>query len=488
MSEETAENETGTVLENVPEDAVQDVTVSSETAVSQDDEVIGADEVIEGEIVSGTWVNPNVPTNDPRRTTQAAQFSYVIPEAKPSLMRVAFGSVVMVSEEIRDRATGDADDDETQQMIQAAINQAVSQEQSIDQRPFANLRYGTIGLVSGVLDGAGDGAGRVSNMTNAAVSTAGKIIGPVWNSFLFAPLHKPAMRVEQAGEDKVDEWIRRGRVEEVRSRALAEVSINNFVEESVTELTGNEQVQMIVQEVIASQSTSLLGEILDEARERLVSLDLLLMGKLRRDLVAAPEYRDSFNQEMAQRHPRFQPSDLRNSLAGTYGGPVTRLIAFLLDVVVLLIIVGLLSSFVSSSLNLFGLTDTVVDYLQSGGMISTVLVVLVGTFNIILISVYFILAWNWTGATIGDLVFGLRVVNKNGERVSVFRSVMRLFGAYVSTMFLGLGFIWALFDRRRQGWHDKFGGTVVLYNWPARPEETFLHEQVMAEMEDDGLA
>ena len=197
-------------------------------------------------------------------------------------MRMIFGSVVIFTEEISDRASVYDEDDAPRQLVDAAIHQAAQQQEALDRKPFADLRYATIGLLGGALDGAQNGAGRVSNLADTAARTAGKIIGPVWNSFLFAPLHAPAKRAEQAGETRVGEWIRRGRVEEVRSRALAEVSLTNLVEESVTEITENTQVQMIIQEVIASQSTSMVTEILEEIRERLVSLDLVLMGKLGR--------------------------------------------------------------------------------------------------------------------------------------------------------------------------------------------------------------
>ena len=36
----------------------------------------------------------------------------------------------------------------------------------------------------------------------------------------------------------------------------------------------------------------------------------------------------------------------------------------------------------------------------------------------------------------------------------------------------------ALFDRRRQGWQDKLAGSVVVYDWPAVPDETFLREEL----------
>jgi len=38
----------------------------------------------------------------------------------------------------------------------------------------------------------------------------------------------------------------------------------------------------------------------------------------------------------------------------------------------------------------------------------------------------------------------------------------RYFGYYVSGLILALGFIWIAFDKRKQGWHDKLAGTLVI--------------------------
>lgn len=475
-----AENETHEMEEG------SEISAGSETTeiVSQAEaQSPPAAEVIQGDIVGSTWINPNVAADDPRRTRQTVQFDYTLPEGRPSFLRMIFGSVVIFTDEVAERSTA-YDEDTPREAIEAMIRQAANQERSIEDKPFANLRYGTIGFVSSALDKTQGGAGYLTNFTNSALSTAGRIFSPVWNSFLFAPLHEPAKRAEQAGEDKVSAWIRRGRVEEVRSRALAEVSINNLVEESVTEITANPQVKMIVQEVIASQSTSLAAEIIDEFRERLVSLDILMMGKLGRRPVAAPDFRHNYLISLAERRQRYQRVDLANSLAGTYAGPVTRLVAFLLDVLILVIALALLSTFVSSTLNLFGLTETVSDFLLSGSTLSTILVLFIAFFNFLMLSVYFIFSWNWVGATPGDLLLGIHVVNKEGGQVSFIRSVLRLIGGFISALVFFLGFIWALFDRRRQGWHDKFGATFVLYAWPAKPEETFLHDGVAAELAD----
>jgi uncharacterized RDD family membrane protein YckC len=443
------------------------------------------DEVVEGVIVNGTWINPNVAADDPRRLPQRVQYNYVQSQERPSFMRMIFGSVVIFTEEVTERARISEEENPPIEMIEAAVHQAISQEQSIGGRPFADLRYGTIGFISGLMDNAQGGAGRLATFSDGAAQAAGRIISPVWNSFLFAPFHEPAMRAEQAGMEKVNEWIQRGRVEEVRSRALAEVSINNLVEESVTEITSNTQVQTIIQEVIASQSTSMAVEIIEEARERLISLDMLVMGKLGRDLDPAPDFRNRYLTALAERRSRYQYRNLTVSLAGTYAGPITRLAAFLVDVVILIIVLAVISTFVSSTLNLFGLTAQVRNFLDSGTTLATIAVIAIASFNFLLLSAYFIFSWDWVGATFGDMLFGLRVVNRNGETISFFRAILRLIGYYVSAFVLFLGFIWALFDRRRQGWQDKLGGSFVLYDWPAHPEERFLHSQVMAEIEED---
>jgi uncharacterized RDD family membrane protein YckC len=38
----------------------------------------------------------------------------------------------------------------------------------------------------------------------------------------------------------------------------------------------------------------------------------------------------------------------------------------------------------------------------------------------------------------------------------------RFFAYFVSIFPACLGFLWIAFDRRKQGWHDKIAGTVVV--------------------------
>jgi len=44
----------------------------------------------------------------------------------------------------------------------------------------------------------------------------------------------------------------------------------------------------------------------------------------------------------------------------------------------------------------------------------------------------------------------------------------RYFGYFLASIPLGLGLLWVAFDKRKQGWHDKLAGTVVIRE--TRPE------------------
>lgn len=76
-------------------------------------------------------------------------------------------------------------------------------------------------------------------------------------------------------------------------------------------------------------------------------------------------------------------------------------------------------------------------------------------------------SWALIGRTLGMMLLGLRVVKADGQPAGVWRSVVRALGYWVSAILM-LGFIWIVFDPRRQGFHDKLAGTVVVYDWPGR--------------------
>lgn len=67
-----------------------------------------------------------------------------------------------------------------------------------------------------------------------------------------------------------------------------------------------------------------------------------------------------------------------------------------------------------------------------------------------------------TGQTPGKAAAGIKVVNLFGKEAGFARALFRAFGYYLSSLFFMAGFLWSLLDRRRQTWHDKLAGTIVV--------------------------
>ena len=76
--------------------------------------------------------------------------------------------------------------------------------------------------------------------------------------------------------------------------------------------------------------------------------------------------------------------------------------------------------------------------------------------------VYFAGMWAWKGTTIGSILLGLKVVRTDGEPVNLLVAIVRSLSSLFSGLVLGLGFLWAAWDRDKQTWHDKIAGTVVV--------------------------
>ena len=71
--------------------------------------------------------------------------------------------------------------------------------------------------------------------------------------------------------------------------------------------------------------------------------------------------------------------------------------------------------------------------------------------------------WAYKGATPGKMLLHARIVDaKSGEAPSRGQLLIRYLGYYVSIFTLFLGFIWVAVDPRKQGFHDKLAGTVVV--------------------------
>ena len=91
--------------------------------------------------------------------------------------------------------------------------------------------------------------------------------------------------------------------------------------------------------------------------------------------------------------------------------------------------------------------------------------------NWVMPAIAIVLFWVYRQATPGKIAIGARIVDaRTGAKPSTGQLIGRYFGYYVSTIPLFLGFVWVAFDPRKQGWHDKLAGTVVVRDKHRGPE------------------
>lgn len=78
------------------------------------------------------------------------------------------------------------------------------------------------------------------------------------------------------------------------------------------------------------------------------------------------------------------------------------------------------------------------------------------------------LAYHWyfwtrqDGQTLGKKIMNIRVIRTDGAPMTDADAILRYIGYYISGLIFGLGFLWALFDDKNQGWHDKLAKTYVV--------------------------
>lgn len=132
-----------------------------------------------------------------------------------------------------------------------------------------------------------------------------------------------------------------------------------------------------------------------------------------------------------------------------YVGFWTRFGATLVDTILILLITSPLVTAIYGT-----------DYWISGGMVMGWMDFLISwVFPFVAV----ILFWHLKQATPGKMAMRARVVSaKTGQAPSLGQCIGRYFAYILSTLPLGLGFIWVAIDDRKQGWHDKLAGTLVV--------------------------
>jgi len=76
---------------------------------------------------------------------------------------------------------------------------------------------------------------------------------------------------------------------------------------------------------------------------------------------------------------------------------------------------------------------------------------------------YYVYLHGAFGQTFGKMALRIKVVNEDGSPLDYRKAFLRWLGYFLCDLTLDLGYLWAAFDLRKQGLHDKVCRTIVVH-------------------------
>ncbi len=129
-----------------------------------------------------------------------------------------------------------------------------------------------------------------------------------------------------------------------------------------------------------------------------------------------------------------------------FASPGSRLIAYILDLVIQFLIVLVL-----------GVLTIIVGAIFFPLAFITSLAIVAVSFG------YFPYFWSRSGQTPGMSQMKIKVVrDQDGGPVTVGSAILRFIGLLIGLSVFYIGVIWIFIDKRKRGWQDLIGGTVVV--------------------------
>jgi uncharacterized RDD family membrane protein YckC len=266
-------------------------------------------------------------------------------------------------------------------------------------------------------------------------------------------------RSAEAGQAARVEGARR--IESVAQTALTGPEVGRIVDDAIAGPLPEALVRSSVDHQVVDRLAAELESELDRLTQQL--LDSPEFERALERILSSPAVRDAltrqttgFAEETLDRlRRRAAGGDAKLTLgsareATSYGGAVTRSIAFAIDLVVahLLFLVGA---------SVVGIVVSIVGTLRPEWLFGA----LAGAAWLLWVAAYFVFFWTLGGQTLGMRALHLRVTTSSGDPPGIVRAIVRFVVLILSIIPMFLGFAPILFDGRRRGVPDLVTGTTV---------------------------
>lgn len=170
-------------------------------------------------------------------------------------------------------------------------------------------------------------------------------------------------------------------------------------------------------------------------------------------------------------YPVAAPEEEEGPEVGVYAGLGRRFIAFIVDIILVLIAGSIVITFFSLTNGLkyayyMGVSHVHYSELTEVGTLDAAVGPILAAFGMLVV----VIPWLYfagfessrSQATPGKVLMHLIVTDLQGGKPSFARTTLRFFGKFISTLIIFIGFIMIGFTKKRQGLHDKIAGTLVL--------------------------
>jgi uncharacterized RDD family membrane protein YckC len=141
-----------------------------------------------------------------------------------------------------------------------------------------------------------------------------------------------------------------------------------------------------------------------------------------------------------------------------YAGFMTRLVAFILDLIVFVFVfavIGFATKFTEEA---------------SGGFLAGYLTSRIGIFATLVYWLYYaVMESSHYQGTAGKIMMNIKVTDMDGARIDFIKATVRFFSKYISSFLIMAGYLMALFTQKRQALHDIIAGCLVVHRTLKNP-------------------